>query len=86
MTNYQQHDDDRSGAPTAEQLRRFGPPAVLGVLALLFVFQNTDTVSFEFLWLTFEWPLWIMLLVFAAVGAVVFWGAARRRRSRKAAR
>jgi hypothetical protein len=84
MTNSQHSDDDSAGPITSEQVRRFGPPALVGVLALLFVFQNTGRVSFRFLWLTFEWPLWIMLLVFALVGAVVFWGVARRRRSRKA--
>jgi len=52
------------------------------------VVQNTDNVPFRFLWFEFDWPLWIMLLVFAAVGAVVALGMAlgvtRRRRTRKA--
>jgi uncharacterized integral membrane protein len=68
---------------TTEQVRRFGPPAVLALAALLFVVQNTETVPFSFLWFEFSWPLWIMLLVFMAVGAIVALGAARRRRTRK---
>ncbi len=68
-----------------DQVRRFGPPAVIALAAVLFIVQNTESVTFNFLWFDFRWPLWIMLLVFMAVGAVVFWGAARRRRSRRAA-
>jgi uncharacterized integral membrane protein len=68
---------------TTDQVRRFGPPAVIALVALLFIVQNTESVSFNFLWFEFRWPLWIMLLVFMAVGVVVFWGAARRRRRAK---
>lgn len=69
---------------TTDQVRRFGPPALIALMALLFVVQNTDSVPFNFLWFEFNWPLWIMLLVFMAIGAVVFYGVARRRRWRKA--
>jgi len=52
------------------------------------VVQNTDNVPFSFLWFEFDWPLWIMLLVFAAIGAVMALdmalGVPRRRRSREA--
>lgn len=70
---------------TTDQVRRFGLPALIAIAALLFVFQNTDSVTFNFLWFDFRWPLWIMLLVFMAIGALVFWGAERRRRARRAA-
>lgn len=66
-----------------DMLRRFGPPGVLALAALLFVLQNTNSSTFNFLWFEFEWPLWVMLVVFAAVGAVVFWFLARRRRKRR---
>jgi len=73
--------------PTAtDQMRRFGPPAVIALAALLFIVQNTESVTFNFLWFDFRWPLWIMLLVFMTIGAVVFWGTARRRRSRRSVR
>jgi uncharacterized integral membrane protein len=69
---------------TTDQVRRFGPPAAIGLAALLFIVQNTERVDFNFLWFEFSWPLWIMLVVFMAVGAIVFYGVARRRRSRRA--
>jgi uncharacterized integral membrane protein len=68
---------------TTDQVRRFGPPVVLAIAALLFIVQNTESVRFNLLWFEFRWPLWIMLVVFMAIGAVVFYGVARRRRSRK---
>jgi uncharacterized integral membrane protein len=67
-----------------DQVRRFGPPALIGLAALLFILQNTRSVTFNILWFEFRWPLWIMLAVFMAIGAVVFWGADRRRRARRA--
>jgi hypothetical protein len=78
---------DESGRtrPTTEQVRKFGPPGVLAVIALLFVFQNTEDANFTFLWFNFTAPLWLMLLLSMVVGAVIFWGAAQRRRRRKAA-
>ena len=68
-----------------DQVRRFGPPAMTALVAVLFIVQNTETATFSFLWFEFRWPLWIMLVVFMAVGAVVASGVARRR-ARTAAR
>ena len=67
-----------------DQIRRFGPPALIAVAALLFILQNTRSVTFNILWFEFRWPLWIMLVAFMLLGAVVFWGADRRRRARHA--
>jgi uncharacterized integral membrane protein len=69
---------------TAKQLRKFGPAAVVGLLALIFILQNLDTEDVQFLWLDFAMPLWLLLVVFAVIGAVVHWGVERRRRSRRA--
>jgi uncharacterized integral membrane protein len=74
------------GGVSSEQLKRFGPPAVVGLLALIFILQNLDSVDVEFLWLDFSMPLWLLLVIFAVVGAVVFWGAERRRRVRRTRR
>lgn len=71
---------------TFDQIRRFGPPAAIAVASVLFIVQNTDTVSFNFLWFEFSWPLWIMLIVFMATGAIVAYGIAWRVRSRRASR
>jgi uncharacterized integral membrane protein len=71
---------------TTDQVRRFGPPTIVALAALLFIVQNTSSVLFSFLWFEFRWPLWIMLTVFMVVGVVVFWGVARRRRARNSRR
>ena len=42
--------------------------AIISIVALLFVLQNTESVRFNFLWFDFRWPLWAMLLVFMAIG------------------
>ncbi len=68
-------------SPT-DQVRRFGPIAVIAIVALLFIFQNTESANFDFLWFNFRWPLWAMLLVFMAIGAAVAWGVGRRRARR----
>lgn len=70
---------------TTEQVRRFGPPAVIGLAALLFVLQNTNSTRFEFLWFDFDMPLWVMLVLFAGVGAIVLYGVQVRRRKRSEA-
>jgi uncharacterized integral membrane protein len=77
-------EEPRTRSDTSAQLRKYGPPAVLGILALIFILQNLDTISVEFLWLDFRAQLWLLLVIFAAIGAVIFWGVQRRRRSRKA--
>jgi uncharacterized integral membrane protein len=60
-----------------------------GVAALAaFVFQNTDDVPVSFLFWEFTWPVWLLIVVSALVGALVWFGAGvmRRRRRRKARR
>lgn len=69
-------------AITGDQVKRYGPIALLALASLLFILQNTESVTFEFLWFNFEWPLWIMLIAFAGVGALVFYGVQRRRQQR----
>ena len=73
-----------SSDETKTQLRRFGPPAVIGVLGLVFILQNLDTIGVDFLWFSFQAQLWLLLVIFACIGALVFWGVQRRRASRKA--
>jgi uncharacterized integral membrane protein len=79
---------DGSGVPersstTTDQVRQYGLPAVIAVVALLFVFQNAEDVKFEFLWFDFEMPMWIMLILFAGVGAIVLYGLQRRHRRKQ---
>jgi uncharacterized integral membrane protein len=69
--------------------RRLGGGAIaslsgLGVL-LIFVVQNTQEVRFQFLFLTFTWPLWLYTIVVALFGSLVWFGlgVVRRHRRRK---
>lgn len=59
-----------------------------GAALLLFILQNTDDVQVTFLAWTFTWPVWLLILVSAALGALIWLGLGvlRRRRRRKARR
>lgn len=73
---------DRSPS-RVEQVRRFGPGAVVAVIALLFIVQNQVSTKFEFLWFEFTTGLWLMLLISVLAGVVIGWFVARRRARRK---
>lgn len=70
----------------SESRRRVPPKligaAVIGVLALIFVFQNTATGRVEFLFWTIEAPAWLWLLIIFLAGAVVGWLFGRKGRRR----
>jgi uncharacterized integral membrane protein len=57
---------------------------VIGVA--IFVAQNTEDVTFEFLWFNFTWPLWLVLVIVFVLGALAgqgaMWWRRRRRRNR----
>ena len=72
------------GQDTKAQLKKFGVPAVLGLLGVIFILQNLDTISVKFLWFDFRAQLWLLLVIFACIGAALFWGISRRRAARKA--
>lgn len=59
----------------------------LGVL-IVFVIQNTQDVRFQFLFLSFTWPLWLYTIMVALFGALVWFGLSlvRRHRRRKGRR
>lgn len=50
----------------------------------IFVAQNTEDITFEFLWFNFTWPLWLVLVIVFVLGALVgqaaMWWRRRRRR------
>jgi uncharacterized integral membrane protein len=59
------------------------------VLVVIVALQNSQRVSFEVLFATFEAPMILMLLIFAALGVLIGWAAPvllRHRRIEKAAR
>jgi uncharacterized integral membrane protein len=59
----------------------------LGVL-VIFMLQNTDDVRLDFLFWHFTWPLWLLSIVMAVLGAVAWMGLGivRRHRRRQARR
>ena len=67
-----------------------GAIATLGGVALLVIFmaQNTEDVRVKFLVWDFTWPLWLVVLASAVLGAFVWLGLGvlRRHRRRKARR
>ena len=74
------------------QGRKLGGGAIASLsgvaVLLIFVFQNTEDVRFDFLFLQFTWPLWFYTIVVALFGALVWFGlgVVRRHRRRKARR
>jgi uncharacterized integral membrane protein len=70
-----------------------GAIATGGGLALLIIFmaQNRDDVTLDFLWWTFTWPTWLVVLASAVLGGIIWIGIGilrrmRRRRERRAER
>ncbi len=61
---------------------------VIVVLFLIFIFQNTTDVQFNFLFWDFTWPVWGMLLLLFVLGVLggLITGALLRRRRREARR
>lgn len=51
---------------------------VLGIVALVFVVQNTGETKIRFLLPEVKAPLWIALLAAAALGAIAGWLIGRR--------
>jgi uncharacterized integral membrane protein len=50
---------------------KLGIAAVLVILLLLYIFQNTVKVPFNFLFFDFVWPLWLIILVSLVIGFLV---------------
>jgi uncharacterized integral membrane protein len=54
---------------------------VLIVVTATFVAQNRNRVDFNLFWLHWRMPLWFVLVVIAAIGAIVGFVIARHRES-----
>jgi uncharacterized integral membrane protein len=64
---------------------------VLGAALLAFILQNTESVSFDWLFWSFEAPLWIVLIITALVAFVLgqfalMWRRHKRRQARRDSR
>jgi uncharacterized integral membrane protein len=62
-----------------------GAIASIGGVALLVVFalQNTEKVQVSFLFWDFSWPLWLVIVMSAVLGALVWLGLGVLRRHRR---
>jgi uncharacterized integral membrane protein len=52
-------------------------------LLLIFIVQNTEDVRLDFLVWNFTWPLWLLTIVSAVLGAIVWFGLGVLRRHRR---
>lgn len=82
-------------APTTQSTQSSAVRMSSGVVAslagagalLVFMLQNREDVTLSFLFWDFTWPLWLLILVTALLGAVIWIGlGVLRRRRRRAAR
>ena len=83
-----------SPRPPAEG-RRLGGGAIASLtgvgLLVIFMIQNTQRVRLDFLFWAFTWPLWLLTVASALLGALVWFGLGvmrrhRRRKERRQAR
>ena len=88
----QQSPGDSTSEAAEGQGRRVGGGVIASLtgvgLLLVFMIQNRQDVTLDFLFWSFTWPLWLLTLVTALIGAVVWigLGVMRRHRRRKARR
>jgi uncharacterized integral membrane protein len=54
-------------------------------LLVIFMVQNTEDVTLEFLFWDFTWPLWLVVLLSATIGALIWLGIGVIRRHRRRA-
>jgi uncharacterized integral membrane protein len=54
-----------------------------GGLLLAFMLQNREEVTLRFLFWSFAWPLWLLIIVTATLGAIVWIGLGVLRRHRR---
>ena len=77
--------DTTSGAEP--QRLRIGGGAIASLagvgLLLIFMLQNTENVTLDFLFWSFTWPLWLLTIVSALLGALVWFGLGVMRRHRR---
>jgi len=74
------HPIDEKWRPTGKQITA----AVISVVAVLFIFQNTGTGHFHFLFFDFKAPVWVWLLVVFGAGVATGLLIAHRRAQRAA--
>ena len=67
--------------------RRLGGGAIASLagvaMLIIFMFQNTEDVRLDFLVWHFTWPLWLLTMASAVLGALVWFGLGVMRRHRR---
>ena len=67
--------------------RRLGGGAIASLtgvgLLVIFMIQNTQRVRLDFLFWSFTWPLWLLTVASALLGALVWFGLGVMRRHRR---
>jgi uncharacterized integral membrane protein len=85
----------RDSARPPVEGRRLGAGAIASLsgvgLLLIFMIQNTQRVRLDFVFWSFIWPLWLLTMASALLGALVWFGLGvmrrhRRRKERRQAR
>ena len=83
----QQMGDDSTTPAGAQQRLRLGGGAIASLIGggalVVFMVQNTDDVTVQFLVWDFTWPVWLLILVAALIGALVWFGLGVLRRHRR---
>jgi uncharacterized integral membrane protein len=83
----QQRPGDSTSGTTEGQRLQLGGGAIASLtgvgLLLVFMVQNTEDVTLDFLFWSFTWPLWLFTLVTALIGALVWFGLGVMRRHRR---
>jgi uncharacterized integral membrane protein len=79
--------EDPGNSGSQAQARGLGAGAIASLtgvgLLLIFMLQNTQSVRLDFLFWGFTWPLWLLTLASALLGALVWFGLGVMRRHRR---
>ena len=62
---------------------RFYLAGLLALLAVIVIFQNTDSTQVRFLFAEFNMPLFFLLIIAVGVGAAIGWLTPKVRRSNR---
>jgi uncharacterized integral membrane protein len=83
---YEGPSNTTSGSGDGRRLGGGAIASIVGVgLLVVFMVQNTEDVELNFLFWDFTWPLWLLTIVSALLGALAWFGLGviRRHRRRK---
>jgi uncharacterized integral membrane protein len=71
----------------ATNRKRLGGGAIASLsgaaVLVIFIVQNTEKITLHFLVFNFTWPLWLLTIVTALFGALVWFGLGVMRRHRR---